>query len=126
MSRCGFISEVQFRSDLHYPLLTGAAVFAEVAPQRLGRARRAEVVGDGQRAEGRVGQYTRSGRSGGSGQVGAGVPSSARRELEILKLIANGESNKEIAGRLAISEGPFGYMPAIYSRSWNAATALRP
>jgi len=84
MSRCGFISEVQFRSDLHDPLLTGAAVFAEVAPQRLGRARRAEVVGDGQRAEGRVGQYTRSGRSGGSGQVGAGVPSSARRELEIL------------------------------------------
>ena len=32
-------------------------------------------------------------------------PELSPRELEILKLIANGESNKEIAGRLAINEG---------------------
>jgi DNA-binding NarL/FixJ family response regulator len=32
-------------------------------------------------------------------------PELSPRELEILKLIAHGESNKEIANRLAISEG---------------------
>lgn len=32
-------------------------------------------------------------------------PELSPRELEILKLIANGESNKEIAVRLGISEG---------------------